>query len=59
MKYLYLDQNIWIYLSQVYYGKKKNVLYSEPFEEINFLIKRHLLVVPINLTNVVEIKKKI
>lgn len=57
MKYLYLDQNIWIYLSQVYYRKKKNVLYSELLEKINFLIQKHLLVVPINLANVVELKK--
>lgn len=57
MKYLYLDQNIWIYLSQVYYGKKTNETYSKLLEKINFLVQKKILVVPINLTNVVEIKK--
>ena len=57
MKYLYLDQNIWIYLSQVYYGKKTNEIFIRLLEKINFLVQKKILVVPINLANVVEVKK--
>ena len=57
MKYLYLDQNIWIYLSQVYYGKKTNEIYSKLLEKIKFLVDKKKLVVPINLANEVEVKK--
>jgi hypothetical protein len=57
MKYLYLDQNMWIYLSQVHYGKNTNFIFSELLERIKFLMQKNLLVVPINLANVVELKK--
>ena len=57
MKYLYLDQNIWIYLAQVYYGEKKNEIYSQVLEKITFLIQNKKLIVPINLSNVIEAHK--
>ena len=57
MKYLYLDQNIWIYLSRVYYGIEENEIYSRVIEKITFLIQKKKLIVPINLSNVIETHK--
>lgn len=57
MKYLYLDQNIWIYLAQAYYGKKENEIYTQILEKITFFIQKEKLIVPINLSNVIEVHK--
>ena len=57
MKYLYLDQNIWIYLCQAYYGKKENQIHNQILEKITMLIQKKKLIVPINLSNVVEVHK--
>ncbi|KKN38875.1 hypothetical protein LCGC14_0748960 [marine sediment metagenome] len=57
MKYLYLDQNIWIYLCQIYYGKREDQIYNQVLEKITTLTQKKKLIVPINLSNVVEIHK--
>ncbi len=56
-KILYLDQNIWIYFAQVFYGKSKDSLLNEILRELQRLTKEDKLIIVINLTNVIEVRK--
>ncbi len=56
-KYLYLDQNIWIYLGQVHYGINNDKNLVRILEKIKRLVDDNKLIVPINVTNVVELYK--
>lgn len=56
-KVLYLDQNIWIYLGQIHYGKTINPILSNILKKIKEKVFQNKLIIPINLTNVIETKK--
>jgi len=56
-KILYLDQNIWIYLAQVFYGKSEDLLLKNILTELQRLTEEDKLIIVINLTNVVEARK--
>lgn len=56
-KILYLDQNIWIYLAQVFYGKSEDPLLKDILTELQRLTREDKLIIIINLTNVVEARK--
>ncbi|MHA1150391.1 MAG: hypothetical protein ACTSR8_19400 [Promethearchaeota archaeon] len=56
-KYLYLDQNAWIGLGRVHYGKEINDDLSRVLSKIIDLVEKNKLIVPINLTNVLEMRK--
>lgn len=56
-KVLYLDQNIWIYLGQIHYGKTINPILSNILKKIKEKVSQNKLIIPINLTNVIETKK--
>jgi len=56
-RYLYLDQNFWIYLAQVHYGKKKDITLERILKKIIEAIQRGKIIIPINLTNVYETRK--
>lgn len=56
-KILYLDQNMWIYLAQVFYGKNEDPLLKDILAELQRLTKEGKLIIVINLTNVVEARK--
>jgi len=58
-KILYLDQNMWIYLAQVFYGKNKNPLLTDILTELQLLVKEDKVLIVINLTNVIEARKVI
>lgn len=56
-KILYLDQNMWIYLAQVFYGKNKDPLLKDVLAELQRVTKEEKLIIVINLTNVIEARK--
>ncbi len=56
-KILYLDQNIWIYLAQVFYGQNTDSLLNEILSELQRLTKEDKLIIVINITNVIEARK--
>ncbi len=56
-KILYLDQNMWIYLAQVFYGKKDDPLLKDVLAELQRVTKEEKLIIVINLTNVIEARK--
>ena len=57
-KYLYLDQNFWIYLGQVHYGKIKDLTLLRILTKLNQAIDEEKLIIPINLTNAIETRKQ-
>ncbi len=57
IKILYLDQNMWIYLAQVFYGKSEDKVLKDVLTELHRLIQEKKLRIIINLTNVVEARK--
>lgn len=56
-KLLYLDQNVWIKLARVHYGKEKDEDIERLVEKIARLVDSGKLIVPINLTNAHETQK--
>jgi len=46
-KYLYLDQNFWIYLGQVHYGKSKDLTLSRILTKLNQAVDEEKLMVSI------------
>ncbi len=56
-KILYLDQNMWIYLAQVFYGKNEDPLLKSILTELQRLTEEDKLMIVINLTNLVEARK--
>lgn len=56
-KYLYLDQNFWIYLGQVHYGKNQDPTLSRILMKLKKAVNEGKLIIPINLTNAYETRK--
>lgn len=56
-KILYLDQNFWIYLARVHYGKDSNIILSQILNKLYDAVSTGKLIVPINLTNIIEAQK--
>lgn len=57
-KYLYLDQNFWIYLGQIHYGIiSQDKTLSSLLKKLNQAIAEEKIIVPINLTNALETRK--
>ncbi len=57
-KYLYLDQNFWIYLGQVHYGKIKDPTLLSILKKLKQAVANNKLIIPINLTNAYETRKQ-
>lgn len=56
-KILYLDQNFWIYLVKAYYGKCPNKIFSHILSKLYNAVSNGKLIIPINLTNIIEAQK--
>lgn len=56
-KYLFLDQNLWIYLGQIHYGKRQNSTLSRILKKLKHAVSEGKLIIPINLTNAYETRK--
>ena len=56
-KILYLDQNFWIYLAKIHYGKDSDITLSQILNKLYDAVSNGKLVIPINLTNVIEAQK--
>lgn len=56
-KILYLDQNFWIYLVKAYYGKDPDNVFSPILSKLYNAVLNGKLIIPINLTNIIEAQK--
>ena len=56
-KILYLDQNFWIFFARVHYGKEFNILLSRILDKLFDAVSNDKLIIPINLTNIMEVQK--
>ncbi len=56
-KYLYLDQNAWIDLAKIFYGTEIDNDLFRILTKIRNLVDNKKLIVPINITNVLEARK--
>ena len=56
-KILYLDQNIWIYLARIHYKKEYNETFSQIKNKLFEMVSSGKLIIPINLTNIIETQK--
>lgn len=56
-KILYLDQNMWIYLTQIFYGKNEDPLLKAVLAELQRVVQEEKLIIVINLTNIIEARK--
>ncbi len=56
-KILYLDQNFWIYLAKSYDGKDFEINFSQILNKLYSAVSNGKLIIPINLTNVIEAQK--
>lgn len=56
-KILYLDQNFWIYLAKVHYGKDSDIIFSQILNKLYDAVSNGKLIIPINLTNIIEAQK--
>jgi hypothetical protein len=53
-KFLYLDQNMWIYLGQAHYGKPGGELFKPCLEAVRTAVNSGKLLVPFSVTNAIE-----
>ncbi len=56
-KILFLDQNFWIDLAKVHYGKDSDTILSQILNKLYDAVSTEKLIIPINLTNVIEAQK--
>ncbi len=57
-KYLYLDQMFWINLARVHYRKDVDINLSRILNKLNTAVSIGKLIIPMNLTNVMETQKR-